>query len=64
MRVKPAIAGAVVRDPTTLQRLPDEGAEVGLTGYWRRRLEQGDVVLDEEPPAPGPDTPADPPPGP
>jgi hypothetical protein len=49
MRVKPAVSGAVVRDPLTLQRLPDEGGDVPETGYWLRRLEQGDVVPADEP---------------
>lgn len=44
MNVKPAQPGTVVRDPATLERLPDEGAEVPDTAYWRRRLQQGDVV--------------------
>jgi len=50
MNVKPAEPGAVVRDPATFNRLPDEGAEVPDTSYWRRRLQQGDVV--EVAPAP------------
>lgn len=44
MNVKPTTPGTVVRDPITMQRLPDEGAEVPDTEYWRRRLAQGDVV--------------------
>lgn len=47
MNVKPAKPGTVVRDPQTYERLPDEGAEVPDTSYWRRRLDQGDVVVVE-----------------
>lgn len=41
--VKPA-AGRLVRDPATRGHLPAEGAEVPRTGYWLRRLADGDVV--------------------
>lgn len=44
MRVKPA-EGRKVRDPASLQHLPEGGAEVPDTSYWRRRLQAGDVVL-------------------
>jgi hypothetical protein len=37
--------GALVRDPTTLQPLPESGREVAPTSYWQRRLTAGDVVL-------------------
>lgn len=43
MFVKPK-DGLVVRDPATKRALPAEGAEVPETGYWMRRLRDGDVV--------------------
>ncbi len=51
MRVKPANPGAVIRDPQTKRRLPDEGASVPDTNFWHRRVRAGDVVLVEEEPA-------------
>ncbi len=46
MRVKPAISGAVIRDPHTKRPLPAEGGEVpDCSTFWRRRLLAGDVVL-------------------
>ncbi len=48
MFVKPA-AGMLVRDPQTLQHLPEGGKEVPETAYWVRRLEAGDVVRTETP---------------
>lgn len=44
MHVKPATPGAVIRDPHTRRRLPDEGARVPDTSFWRRRLRAEDVV--------------------
>lgn len=41
--VKPA-PGARVRDPVTRELLPEAGAPVPLNAFWRRRLEDGDVV--------------------
>lgn len=41
--VKPA-PGRRVRDPRTKQPLPETGAEVPDSVYWRRRLADGDVV--------------------
>lgn len=41
--VKPA-PGLKVRNPETGLHLPDEGDQVPLTTYWRRRLKDGDVV--------------------
>ena len=37
--------GLLVRDPTTLQPLPESGREVAPNSYWQRRLLAGDVVL-------------------
>ncbi|WP_368565493.1 DUF2635 domain-containing protein [Pseudoxanthomonas sp. UTMC 1351] len=36
--------GLLVADPTTLRFLPVEGAEMPLSSYWLRRLQEGDVV--------------------
>lgn len=38
-----------VRDPITKAWLPDEGSVVDDSGYWQRRVAQGDVVLVEPP---------------
>jgi hypothetical protein len=43
VRVRPA-KGLRVIDPATRQPLPAEGAAVARSGYWTRRLQQGDVV--------------------
>ena len=40
--VKPK-KGLVVRDPDNLEILPESGANVMLSTYWRRRLAAGDV---------------------
>lgn len=45
IKVKPVLAGAVIRDPHTRQPLPNEGAEVEDSNFWRRRIIAGDVVL-------------------
>lgn len=37
--------GVMVRDPDTKRHLPAEGAEVPETGYWLRRVRDGDVIL-------------------
>lgn len=50
MKVRPATAGAVIRDPHTKRPLPDDGGRVPDTTFWRRRLRDGDVVLVDEPP--------------
>lgn len=49
MRVKPAVAGAVIRDPQSKQPLPAEGGEVPDSSFWIRRLRAGDVVIVAEP---------------
>lgn len=45
MKVKPAIQGAIIRDPITRQPLPAEGRDVPDNSFWRRRLADGEVVL-------------------
>ncbi|EMJ3157086.1 DUF2635 domain-containing protein [Yersinia enterocolitica] len=54
MHVKP-VAGRTVRDPVKSTFLPESGAEVPDNSFWRRRLNDGDVVreqLKEAKPAP------------
>ncbi len=46
--------GAVVRDPVTAAPLPPEGAEKPKTGYWLRRLHDGDVTEGKAPAATAP----------
>jgi hypothetical protein len=50
LHIRPA-TGLRIRDPRTRQLLPDEGARVPATTFWRRRLRDDDVVLVEEKPA-------------
>lgn len=38
--------------PTAERFLPESGAEVPDTQYWRRREAEGDVTLEREPPTP------------
>jgi hypothetical protein len=56
MRVKPAIPGLLVSNPEALppmpRFLPQEGAEVPDTEYWRRRLRDGDVTQIQDEPEP------------
>lgn len=42
IHIRPA-KGLRVLDPETRQPLPEEGAEVPLSTFWRRRLRAGDV---------------------
>lgn len=49
MRVKPAIPGAIVRDPHSKRQLPAEGGDVPDSSFWIRRLRAGDVVIVAEP---------------
>lgn len=64
--VKPAIAGAMVRQPDRdMTPLPQEGAWVADTMFWQRRIMLGDVVEAPPPveaaPAPEPVPPPPPP---
>ncbi len=36
--------GLVVRDPATGAPLPETGGWVPDSGYWRRRLQDGDIL--------------------
>ncbi len=47
MRVKPA-TGLKIRDPDLRDILPDEGRTVPESGYWTRRLRDGDVIEVED----------------
>jgi Protein of unknown function (DUF2635) len=50
MFVKPAPGRAAVRDPVTLQHVPEEGREVPEVSYWVRRVRGGDLVVVSPPP--------------
>jgi hypothetical protein len=39
----------MVRDPVTMIPLPEEGADVPDSFFWKRRLRDGDVVLTDAP---------------
>ncbi|MCY1524134.1 hypothetical protein D9M68_590570 [compost metagenome] len=45
LHIKPA-PGRRVRQPDGAW-LPDEGLPLGLTSYWRRRRDDGDIVIGE-----------------
>lgn len=58
VRIRPR-PGVKIRDPRTLEHLPEEGKEVELDTYWRRRLKSQDVELippDQSKPAPDAET--------
>jgi hypothetical protein len=60
MRVKPA-PGRKVRDPRSMQFLPEAGREVPDQPFWRRRIRDGDVIEEKAAaakPAPAAATPA------
>lgn len=42
--IKPAVAGAIIRDPVTLRPLLPEGDEKPRTVHWLRMLGRADVV--------------------
>lgn len=44
--------GLHVRNPATGAPLPEEGATVPLTTYWRRRIEDGDALASPPKKAP------------
>lgn len=44
LRLKPAVAGSIVRDPDTGRHLAPEGSSVPNNPYWRRRLRDGSAV--------------------
>lgn len=49
MFIKPK-AGLKVRDPVTLQHIPEGGKEVPETSYWIRALASGDVFVVSQTP--------------
>lgn len=51
MYVKPK-SGLSIRDPDLMDLLPDEGRLVPDSGYWIRRLQDGDVIKARPPAAP------------
>ena len=64
LKVKPAGPDRAVPYPMTNVLLPEAGAEVPDTAYWRRRLRDGDVVeVDPKPQQPPPPQPIVPPKG-
>jgi len=44
IKIKPADPKITVRDPETRKPLATKGESKPLTPYWRRRLNDGDVV--------------------
>jgi hypothetical protein len=51
MKVKPA-PGCAVRDPVSMQMLPEDGREVPDDDlYWVRRVRDGDVIVVTDEPA-------------
>lgn len=44
IHIKPR-AGLRVPDPATGQPLPEDGARVADTSYWRRRIADGDAEI-------------------
>jgi len=49
--LKPARPGLLIRDPRTMEPLPEGGAEVAMTPYWLRRIIDGDVTVAKRPAA-------------
>ena len=49
MKVKPAVPGAIIRDPQTRLPLPAEGGDVPENSFWIRRLRAGEVVRIDAP---------------
>jgi hypothetical protein len=59
MKVKPAGPDRAIPYPMSTELLPEDGADVPDTSYWRRRLRDGDVVpVDQSPPPQGTTLPA------
>ena len=42
--LKPENNTLKIRMPDSGDYLPEDGAEVVLTGFWRRRIKDGDVI--------------------
>lgn len=56
-RLKPAEGKTVALEPPAKGDVPAKGAELPLTQYYRRRIDDGDLV-ECEPPARGKQAPA------
>lgn len=50
VHVTPA-PGLIVRDPNTMQPLPEAGLDLEKSTHWIRRAKQGDVTIAEIPAA-------------
>lgn len=48
IRLRPAVPGAVIKDPRTGELLPEAGATVPADPYWIGLQLRGDVVPVEE----------------
>lgn len=60
LHLAPTDPAVPVRDPATGDPLPESGARVPASGYWRRRLADGDVrrIAPPAPPKPASPKPA------
>lgn len=58
MNVRPAVAGAIIRDPANGDLLPEAGREVPADAYWIGLKLRGDVVPVEDKAAGKPSKPA------
>lgn len=45
MFIKPK-NGIIIRDPITKAPVPETGREVPESGYWMRRLRDGDIIKE------------------
>lgn len=45
VRLKPQSPDIVLADPATGQTIPADGADVAMSGFWRRRVADGDAVI-------------------
>jgi len=43
--IKPSSKGLIVRDPISWNVLPENGDNVPMTTYWKRRVLDGSVVI-------------------
>lgn len=46
--LKPATPGLRVTFPGSRDALPEDGARVALSNYWRERIREGSVVIVEQ----------------
>ena len=44
VNIKP-LTGLIVRDPKTMQPLPEEGKAVELNSYWQRRIKDKTAIV-------------------